>query len=231
MCGRYAVTLPPEAMATLFGSADRPNLPPRFNVAPTQSAPMVAVGKAGDRRIVMARWGLRPAWMAKDPPTGPLFNARGETVAEKPAFRTAFARKRCLIPADGFYEWKREGKARLPHFIARADRAPIAFAGLWESCPDGQGGTLVSMSIVTCAAAESFRPMHDRFPVIAPREAWSAWLDPATSHSDLRALLVPPPEGTMEAWPVSDRVNKVACDEPGLTDCLTVTQHADTALL
>jgi putative SOS response-associated peptidase YedK len=231
MCGRYAVTLPPDAMATLFGSADRPNLAPRFNVAPTQAAPMVAIGKAGDRRIVLARWGLRPAWMAKDPPTGPLFNARGETVADKPAFRAAFARKRCLVPADGFYEWKREGKTRTPHFIARTDRAPLAFAGLWESCPDGQGGTLVSMSIVTCAAADSFRPLHDRFPVIAERDAWDAWLNPATPQADLLAMLTPPAEGSMTAWPVSDRVNKVAHDEPGLLDPLPPRQVADTALL
>jgi putative SOS response-associated peptidase YedK len=218
MCGRYAVTLPPEAMATLFGSADRPNLPPRHNVAPTQTVPIVAIGKAGDRRIVSARWGLKPAWMAKDPPTGPLFNARAETAAEKPAFRTAFARRRCLVPADGFYEWKREGKTRTPHFIARADRAPIAFAGLWESAPDGQGGTLVSTAILTCAADAAFQPLHDRFPVILAEEDWPLWLARDTAPDALRARMTPPPDGQMTFWEVSDRVNKVANDTPDLMD-------------
>jgi putative SOS response-associated peptidase YedK len=213
MCGRYAVTLPPDAMATLFGSADRPNLPPRWNVAPTQSAPMVAIGKAGDRRIVSARWGLRPSWMVKDMPTGPLFNARSETVADKPSFKNAFAKKRCLIPADGFYEWQRDGKARIPFFVARPDKQPVAFAGLWESAPDGQGGTMVSMSIITCAAPASFVPIHDRFPVVLTPEVWPAWLGQDTPKQDLQELLVAPSEGFMVPYRVSDHVNKVINDD------------------
>jgi putative SOS response-associated peptidase YedK len=213
MCGRYAVTLPPDAMATLFGSADRPNLPPRWNVAPTQSAPMVAIGKAGDRRIVSARWGLRPSWMVKDMPTGPLFNARSETVADKPSFKNAFAKKRCLIPADGFYEWQRDGKARIPFFVARPDKHPVAFAGLWESAPDGQGGTMVSMSIITCAAPASFVPIHDRFPVVLAPEVWPAWLGQDTPKQDLQALLVAPSEGFMVPYRISDHVNKVINDD------------------
>jgi putative SOS response-associated peptidase YedK len=213
MCGRYAVTLPPDAMATLFGSADRPNLPPRWNVAPTQMAPMVAIGKAGDRRIVSARWGLRPAWMEKDLPTGPLFNARGETVATKPSFAKAFAAKRCLIPADGFYEWQKAGKTRTPYFVARPDKGPVAFAGLWESAPDGQGGTMISMSIVTCAAPPSFTQMHDRFPVVIQADFWADWLGPGTTRAALEAKLTPPPEGYMVPYQVSDYVNKVANDD------------------
>ena len=213
MCGRYAVTLPPEAMATLFGSADRPNLPPRWNVAPTQSAPMVAIGKAGDRRIISARWGLRPAWMVKDLPTGPLFNARSETVADKPSFAKAFARRRCLIPADGFYEWQREGKSRTPYFVARPDKAPVAFAGLWEVAPDGQGGTMVSMAMITCAARESFMAIHHRFPVVLQPEDWCDWLAVETAASHLHSLLVAPPDGYMLPYRVSDHVNKVANDD------------------
>ncbi len=213
MCGRYAVTLPVDAMATLFGSADRPNLAPRWNVAPTQIAPMVAIGKAGDTRILQARWGLRPAWMAKDPPTGPLFNARGETVADKPAFRAAFARKRCLIPADGFYEWKREGKARTPYFIARPDGEPVAFAGLWEAAKDEEGGLLLSMSIVTTAARESFKELHDRFPVVIGPDHWRKWLTASTPPDTLKSLLVPPLDGFMVPRQVSDRVNKVSHDD------------------
>ncbi len=213
MCGRYAVTLPPEAMATLFGSADRPNLPPRWNVAPTQFAPMIAIGKAGDRRIVSARWGLRPAWMVKDLPTGPLFNARSETIADKPSFRGAFARKRCLIPADGFYEWQRDGKARIPYFVARPDRAPVAFAGLWESAPDGAGGILVSMSIITAAAPPAFTPIHDRFPVVLAADLWQPWLELHTSKPDLQEMLKAPADGVMVPLRVSDHVNKVANDD------------------
>jgi putative SOS response-associated peptidase YedK len=219
MCGRYAITLPPEAMAMLFGSADRPNLAPRWNVAPTQQVPIIAIGKAGDRRIVSARWGLQPSWMEKDPPTGPLFNARGETVAEKPSFRTAFARHRCLIPADGFYEWKREGKARLPHFISRTDGAPMAFAGLWAARPGPDGGpAAVSCTIVTCAAADDFKPLHDRFPVVLEAGDWAAWLDPGSPVPGLNALLRAPARGLIQVWPVCDRVNKVANDDATLTE-------------
>ena len=216
MCGRYAITLPPEAMANLFGSSDRPNLPPRYNVAPTQSVPMVAVGKAGDRRIVMARWGLRPGWMEKDPPTGPLFNARSETVAEKPSFRTAFARHRCLIPADGFYEWQREGKARIPHFIHRTDGTTAAFAGLWAQAPQPDAPPLISCTIVTTAAAPDFTALHDRFPVVLEPEAWGLWLDPATPPQVLHQLIRAPAPGVMRAYRVSDLVGKVANDGPEL---------------
>jgi putative SOS response-associated peptidase YedK len=214
MCGRYAITLPAEAMASLFGSLDRPNLAPRYNVAPTQHAPMVAIGKAGDTRIIMARWGLRPAWMVKDPPTGPLFNARGETVADKPAFRSAFARKRCLIPADGFYEWKREGKLRTPFFIAQPSKEPVAFAGLWEAASLEGGQVLISMAIVTTAAYESFRPLHDRFPVVVQQPDWRDWLANDTPTSTLQSLITGPPEDFMVAYQVSDHVNKVAHDDP-----------------
>jgi putative SOS response-associated peptidase YedK len=214
MCGRYAVTLPPEAMATLFGSADRPNLQPRWNVAPTQTAPMVAIGKAGDRRIVMARWGLKPAWMEKDLPTGPLFNARSETISSKPSFAKAFARKRCLVPADGFYEWQKEGKTRTPFFVARPDRQPVAFAGLWESAPDGAGGILVSMCIATAPAPQSFAAIHDRFPVVLEPENWQCWLDVASSKDSLLPLLKAPEDGVMQPYEVSSHVNKVANDDP-----------------
>jgi putative SOS response-associated peptidase YedK len=214
MCGRYAVTLPPEAMATLFGSADRPNLSPRWNVAPTQSAPMIAIGKSGDRKIVSARWGLRPAWMAKDLPTGPLFNARSETIAQKTSFKSAFARKRCLIPADGFYEWQRDGKVRIPYFVAKPDASPVAFAGLWEAAPDGAGGTMVSMTIITGAAPPSFAAIHDRFPIVLDPANWQEWLDVNTPRPDLDALLVQPTDGFMAPYRVSDHVNKVANDDP-----------------
>jgi putative SOS response-associated peptidase YedK len=217
MCGRYAITLPPEAMASLFGSDDRPNLAPRWNVAPTQAVPIVAVGKEGRRRIIQARWGLRPGWMEKDPPTGPLFNARSETVAGKPAFRAAFARQRCLIPADGFYEWKKEGRTRTPHFIRRAAGGPIAFAGLWEQAPQPGGAPpMISCTILTCAAAADFHALHDRFPVILDPPDWDRWLDRSVAPASLLPLLVPPPQGVMTAYEVSARVGSVANDDADL---------------
>ena len=216
MCGRYAVTLPPDAMADLFGSADRPNFPPRWNVAPTQMVPIAAIGQAGNVRLLQARWGLRPAWMVKDPPTGPLFSARGGTVADKPAFKVAFARKRCLVPADGFYEWQRQEKSRTPFFISRADGATLAFAGLWEATKDDVGELLLSMTIVTTAAAPDFQSLHDRFPVVLEPAQWQAWLTADTPAQRLKSLLVAPEMGVMVARQVSDRVNKVSHDD---ADC------------
>lgn len=219
MCGRYAITLPPEAMAALFGSADRPNLQPRWNVAPTQTVPVIAIGRDGSRRIVPARWGLRPGWMSGDPPTGPLFNARGETVADKPAFRSAFRRQRCLIPADGFYEWRKEGRTRTPVFIHRADRAAIAFAGLWEQAPAAGGGPpQISCTIITCAAAPQFRSLHDRFPVMLEPDRWGAWLDRTTPSATVAGWLVPPPDGVMAWHEVGPRVGSVAHDDAGLVE-------------
>ena len=218
MCGRYAVTLPPEAMATLFASVDRPNLPPRWNVAPTQTIPICAVGQAGDRRIINARWGLQPAWMDKDPPTGPLFNARSETAHEKPSFRSAFKAKRCLIPADGFYEWRKEGKTRTPFFIHRADGAPMVFAGLWESRKGPDGGPLVSAAILTAAAGPDTAGLHDRVPVLITPPEFSAWLARETPPETLRALCHAPPDGSLTFHQVSARVGSVANDDARLVE-------------
>lgn len=216
MCGRYAVTLPPEAMATLFASLDRPNLPPRWNVAPTQMIPICAIGKAGDRRLISARWGLRPAWMEKDPPTGPLFNARSETAPEKPAFRSAFKAKRCLIPADGFYEWRKEGKTRTPFFIHRADGAPMVFAGLWESAKGPDGAPLISAAILTAAAGPDTAALHDRVPVLVNPPDFSAWLDRETPLNLARALMHAPPDGALTYHEVGPRVGAVANDDASL---------------
>ena len=140
MCGRYSITSPPEALARLFGPlGPLPNLAPRYNVAPTQDAPVVRLAAAGARRLVMLRWGLVPSW-SKGPGAGPLLiNARSDTVQAKPSFRDAFRQRRCLVPADGFYEWKVEGREKQPWRVQRADGAPFAFAGLWESWAGSQG--------------------------------------------------------------------------------------------
>lgn len=216
MCGRYAVTLPPDAMAQLFGSLDLPNLAPRWNVAPTQTVPAIAIGRDGSRKIIQPRWGLRPAWIVADPKTGPLFNARSETAADKPTFRAAFATRRCLMPADGFYEWQKADGVRLPHFIARADRGPVAFAGLWEHAPTLDPA--LSCTILTKAATPKFEALHARFPVILGPDAWQAWLDPKTPPSLLQDLIAAASDSEMMAFRVSDRVNKFVNDGPELLD-------------
>lgn len=218
MCGRYAVTLPPEAMATLFGSQDRPNLPPRWNVAPTQIIPACAVGRDGDRRIIAARWGLQPAWMDKDPPTGPLFNARSETAHEKPSFRNAFKAKRCLIPADGFYEWRKDGKARTPFFIRRSDGAPMVFAGLWESRKDPDGAPVLSAAILTASAGRDTASLHDRVPVLLTPPDFAAWLVRDTPPETVRALCRAPPDGALTFHAVGPRVGSVANDDAQLVE-------------
>jgi len=216
MCGRYAVTLPPEAMGRLFRVTERPNLIPRWNVAPTQTVPMIAIGKDLGPHLVQARWGLQPGWMEKDPPTGPLFNARGETVADKPAFRGAFARKRCLVPADGYYEWKNEGGIKQPYFVRRRDGLPMVFAGLWESRKAPEGYPLVSTAIITFAAPMVMKQLHERTPVMMPEEAWPLWLAWDSPREALLPLIKAPPEEMLTWHAVSDRVNKVANDDGGL---------------
>ena len=176
MCGRYTVTSPPEALRTLFGYEEEPNFPPRYNVAPAQ--PIAIVRLVEDQRhFALVRWGLLPSWV-KDPKTfALLINARGETVLEKPAFRAAMKRRRCLIPADGFYEWQEEGGRKRPFFIHAKSGAPLAFAGLWETWIGPNGEELETAAIVTTRANRTLAPIHERMPVIVPPEAFDLWLD------------------------------------------------------
>lgn len=221
MCGRFAVTLPPEAMASLFDSLDRPNFAPNYNVAPTQKVPIIAIGKIGNRRIISARWGLFPDWLEQDPPTGPMFNARSETVDVKKSFKPAFTKRRCIIPADGFYEWQRDGKTRTPYYIYRKDKMPMAFAGLWEMKKSAQSEEiLISATIITTQAAIEFAPIHERFPVILEQDSWSAWLSNETPVPRLKGLLYPPDNGVIAWHKVSDEVNKVANNHAGLMNAI-----------
>ena len=214
MCGRYVSTTTPAQLADYF-SVDElvaEDVTPNYNVAPTQTV-LTVVERADHRLLETCRWGLVPSW-AKDPSVGnKMINARAETVATKPAYRRALAKRRCIVPADGFFEWKRapDGKQRQPYFIHSADGRPLAFAGLWEWWPDPtrpEGEGLRSCAIVTTEANALVAPIHDRMPVVLPREAWDAWLDPdADDVEALSRLLVPIiPEG-MEAYPVPPRVN------------------------
>lgn len=190
-----------------------PEFTPRYNIAP--QTPVAAIGRSseGELRIGLLRWGLVP-WFAKDPSIGPtMINARAETITRKPAFREAFERRRCVIPADGFYEWKREDGRKVPMRIRLPDGRPFAFAGLWERWRDPQGETLHSCAIVTVDANDVLRPIHDRMPVILDASGREAWLDPERSTDELIALLRPY-AGELDAYEVSRLVNKAANDGP-----------------
>lgn len=215
MCGRYLLYTSTDTLARAFGldPADRPNLEPRYNVAPTQDVPIVRA-EAGRRRLDRARWGLVPSW-AKDAGIGAkLINARSETVAEKPAFRRAFAARRCLVPADGFYEWTTEGKAKQPWLIAPLTEGPIAFAGLFEDWRAPAGETIRSCTILTTDANADIAHLHHRMPVILPPDAYDRWLTAPAAAA--HGLLMPAPAGSLTARRVDPRVNAVRNDDAGL---------------
>jgi putative SOS response-associated peptidase YedK len=217
MCGRYTLTSPGEVVAETFELDLVPSLSPRYNLAPTQEAAVVRVVAPGaPRTLDRLRWGLIPGW-AKDPTIGNrMINARAETVAEKPAYRDSFKRHRCLVVADGFYEWKRVGKAKQPHLIRRRDLRPFGFAGLWSSWRGAEPGPPVeTFTILTTEPNALMRELHDRMPVILDRRDYAAWLDPANRDTPgLAALLAPAPEEGWEALPVSTVVNSPANDTP-----------------
>ena len=176
MCGRYAITTAPEAMRSLFRYPDQPNFPPRYNVAPTQPIAVVRFWE-GQPRFALVRWGLIPSWV-KDPRAfSLLINARGESILEKPAFRSAMRYRRCLIPADGFYEWRKDGERKRPYYVHRRGGGLIAFAGLWEAWSGPNGEEMETAAIVTTAANHTLQPVHHRMPVIVPPEAFDLWLD------------------------------------------------------
>jgi putative SOS response-associated peptidase YedK len=216
MCGRFTLRTPARDLVEIFELLREPELSPRYNIAPTQNVAVIRQdGKS--RELSLMRWGLVPSW-SKDPKAGPpLINARAETVATKPSFRTAFKRRRCLIPADGFYEWQKQvdSKTKIPHYIRMAKDRPFAFAGLWDHWRHGEGEPLESCTIVTTEANELMRPLHDRMPVILPEENYAQWLDP--KNEDLRALeslLRPYPPGEMTAFPISTLVNSPRNERP-----------------
>ena len=219
MCGRYAVTLPPEAMRQAFAYREQPNFPPRYNIAPTQPVPVVRL-EQGTRQFILMRWGFIPGWV-KDPKDFPLvINIRSESAAEKPSFRAALARRRCLMPADGFYEWHRLGEGRRqenrPYLFRRPDRGFFAFAALWETWHSPDGSEIDTVAMVTGPANGQMAAIHHRSPVILAPEAYDAWLDPASEPAELRPLLRPPPDDFLEMIRLGDAVNKVANDGPEL---------------
>jgi len=215
MCGRFTLRAPASTIAEEFQLLDVQPLAPRFNVAPTQPVAAVRlVPESGQRQLVWLKWGLVPSW-AKDPAIGNrLINARAESVAEKPAFRGAFRRRRCLVVADGFYEWQRTGGRKQPYFIRLRDDRPFAFAGLWEFWEGAEHGTLETCTLITTGPNEVMEPIHDRMPVILSPDDYDRWLDPSIQEPDkLRPLLRPYPAGAMLAVPVSGHVNNPKNDD------------------
>ncbi len=229
MCGRYSTTTAPEALRALFAFEEQPNLAPRFNVAPTQSVPVVRRDAEGRRRLSQLRWGLVPHW-AKDLSIGAkMINARSETLAEKPSFRQAFAKRRCLVAADGFYEWRAEKGRKAPKQPYRIEfpgRAPFAFAGLWERWGDREEGTRIdSVTIITTETNETLRPLHHRMPAILGPGVFALWLDPEREKAALQALLQPYPDeagayGSLGYYAVSTRLNKATNEEASLLEPL-----------
>ena len=205
MCGRYTLSTPAGRLAEEFQLDSTVEIPPSYNVAPTQQVAAVLEDEGG-RRLEMLRWGLVPSW-ADDPDIGArMINARSETAPEKPSFRSAFRRKRCLIAADGFYEWKREDGGKQPYYFRMQDGRPFAFAGLWESWDKG-GGELLTCAILTTRPNSVAIEIHDRMPVILPHDAYNAWLDPDADKEELGELMVPYPGDDLETYPVSRFVN------------------------
>ena len=221
MCGRTTLTGPQEALELLAPVLDDTALPPeleaglvpRYNVAPTQVLPILCNRQ---RRVIEpGRWGLVPSW-AKDPAIGnKMINARGESLAERPAFRDAYARRRCLVPADGFFEWQKQGKRKQPYWIHQEGRRPFAFAGLWDRWKTPEGTWLVSFTIITCPPNELVRPLHDRMPVVLAAQDWERWLSreelPPAALDD---LLAPADPAGWVAEPVGEVVNRADREGP-----------------
>ncbi|MBX3001095.1 MAG: SOS response-associated peptidase [Caldilineaceae bacterium] len=215
MCGRFTLRATPQAVADLFDLPEAPPLEPRYNIAPTQ--PILAVREnpeTGKREVTFFNWGLIPAW-ADDPSIGSrMINARAETVVEKPSFRAAFKYRRCIVPADGFYEWQKIKGGKQPHLIGMADGAPFGFAGLWEHW-ERDGSVIESCTLLTTDANELVAPIHNRMPVILQPEDYEEWLARSIQTADLlRHLLRPFPAEKMAAFPVSTVVNNPRNEDP-----------------
>jgi len=204
MCGRFAFYSPSEATAALFGASGSLDVKPRYNIAPTQNIAAICLDEDGSRKPRFLRWGLVPSW-AKDPMIGNrMINARAETVAEKPSFRAAYRRRRCLVLADGFYEWHKEGSDKTPYFISHVDGSPFAFAGLWEHWQDKESDEILhSATLITAAANEFMAPLHDRMPITLDPARADVWM--AGGDETVRSAVQDAPR--LRAWAVGREVN------------------------
>lgn len=221
MCGRYALNMSGEEILDKYDAIGNLDFTPNFNIPPTSHIPIIAIGKENTRRLIYARWGLFPNWMEKDPSFGPLFNARSESIKESQYFKSSFMQRRCLIPATGFYEWRKDMGFKTPYYFKRKNGAPLAFAGLWEMKKlvkdDGTSEIMISTTIITTRANSEFEHIHSRFPVLLEKGEWQFWLDPATARPRIDSLLTSPAKGIMDAYPVLEEVNQVANNFEGLT--------------
>jgi putative SOS response-associated peptidase YedK len=216
MCGRYELSSHPTAIALAFGLPHPPDLRPRYNIAPTQQVPIVRLNAAGERELTQVRWGLVPRW-AKDPAIGArMINARGETLGSKSAFRNAYARHRCLVPVNGFYEWQLTRSGKRPLHIGMPDGRPFGLAGLYERWLSPEGEVLDTCAIVTTSASAALRSVHERMPVIVPSADYARWLDSTTA--DVGDLVTAWSGEPLRVYPVSTRVNAVRNDDPELCE-------------
>jgi len=217
MCGRYTLTSLPEEIRVEFDVEVPPEYGPRYNIAPSQPVPVLGAGADGKPRLAVMRWGLVPFWAASPKDVPHSINARAETLLEKPMFRDAFLQRRCLVIADGFYEWRRTGGARQPFRFHRLDERPFTFAGIWDRWRSPEGDTLYSCAIVTTGANSVVNPIHDRMPVIIDAADRALWLDNSADPAHLAGKLGTAEYASFEAYPVSTLVNSVANDT---ADCI-----------
>jgi putative SOS response-associated peptidase YedK len=216
MCGRYTLTASPQAVQDAFNLAETPDLTPRFNIAPTQLVPIIT-GEARDT-LTWVKWGLIPSWSKDASGASQLINARAETIEEKPSFRSAFKKRRCLVPADGFYEWRKDGDKKKPQYIVLDEREVFAFAGLWETWRNPAGETVYSCTIITGDPNEIVKPLHHRMAVILQEDMYKDWLDEDTPLPVLKNMLTPYPAEKMKTYEVSTVVNNARVDSPDLLE-------------
>ena len=217
MCGRFTLFASPEQLAEAFDLPEAPILAPRFNIAPTQPVGIVRMDPATQQRMwALTLWGLIPSW-SKDPSMGArMINARADTVADKPAFREAFRKRRCLVPADGFYEWKTEGRTKQPYYFSHLSGAPLVLAGLWESWRAPDGTILRTVCLITTSANALMAPIHDRMPVLLNPTDWATWLE--GSMEQAAQLFAPYADGALQCWPVDRRLNRPTEEGAGLIE-------------
>jgi putative SOS response-associated peptidase YedK len=208
MCGRFGLFSSIEVIKKLLNLEEADEIAPRYNISPSQPVAGVRMSDTDQQEMGLFRWGLVPSWMDRVPASVAMINARSETVFEKPAFRILIKRRRCLIPADGFYEWQKQGSQKKPYFFRMKTGAPFAFAGLWDEW-EGGGERVVSCTVLTTAANELVRPVHDRMPVIIRPANYDAWLDPRQwDQAAIQEAFIPYPSELMGKHPVSNRVNR-----------------------
>lgn len=222
MCGRYLLTASPEEVRRLFRYPEQPNFPPRYNIAPTQPIAIVAGGSGGPH-FMLVRWGFLPSWVEDPKSFSLIVNARAETAATKPAFRAAVRHRRCLVPASGFYEWRRTPQGKQPYFVRPRAGGPVGFAGIWETWAAPDGSEIDTAAILTVPANRLVGRIHDRMPAVVLPEHQARWLDTLNVRAEeAMGLVEPVADDFFEAVPISTRVNKVVNDDPGVVEPLCV---------